>query len=78
MKPHKILPEVTNKVLVQSTNWVGDTVTMLPFLVALRKAFLDEQITVLADRWVSPILEAIRQWIEACMSLSLVACRSLR
>jgi ADP-heptose:LPS heptosyltransferase len=78
MKPEKVLPEVTNKVLVRSTNWVGDTVTMLPFLVALRKAFLDEQITVLADRWVSLILEAIRQWIEACMSLSLVACRSLR
>ncbi len=58
MKHHKISPDAIDKVLVRSANWVGDTVMMLPSLAALRKAFPDAQITVLANPWVSPILKA--------------------
>lgn len=57
MKRYKISPEAVDKVLVRSTNWVGDTVMMLPSLVALRKALPASQITVLASPWVTPIVE---------------------
>jgi heptosyltransferase-2 len=45
------------KILVRSSNWVGDTVMMLPSLVAVRRAFPDAGITVLANPWVMPLLE---------------------
>ena len=45
------------KILVRSSNWVGDTVMMLPSLVAVRKAFPDARITILANPWVVPLLE---------------------
>ena len=37
------------KILVRSSNWVGDTVMMLPSLVAVKKAFPDARITILAN-----------------------------
>ncbi len=46
------------KILVRSTNWVGDTVMMVPSLVALRRAFPHAQITVLANPWVITVLES--------------------
>ena len=54
---HSISPEGVDKILVRSTNWVGDTVMMLPSLVAVRKAFPRAQITVLANPWVVPLLK---------------------
>ncbi len=54
---HKISPEGIKKILVRSTNWVGDTVMMIPSLVAIRKSFPHAQITVLATPWVIPLLE---------------------
>ena len=54
---HKISPDEVKRILVRSTNWVGDTVMMLPSLVAVRKAFPRAEITVLANPWVLPLLE---------------------
>jgi len=54
---HSISPESVDKILVRSTNWVGDTVMMLPSLVVVRKAFPRAQITVLANPWVVPLLK---------------------
>lgn len=77
-----ISPETINKILVRSANWVGDTVMMLPSLVALRKAFPHAQVTVLANPWVIPllknhpavdrtlILDKGRGWLSACKELA--------
>jgi len=54
---HSISPESVDKILVRSTNWVGDTVMMLPSLVVVGKAFPRAQITVLANPWVVPLLK---------------------
>ena len=54
---HKISPDEIKRILVRSTNWVGDTVMMLPSLVAIRKTFPRAEITVLANPWVVPLLE---------------------
>ena len=54
---HKISPDEVKRILVRSTNWVGDTVMMLPSLVAVKKAFPRAEITVLANPWVLPLLE---------------------
>ena len=54
---HKISPDEVRRILVRSTNWVGDTVMMLPSLVAVRKAFPRAEVTVLANPWVLPLLE---------------------
>jgi heptosyltransferase-2 len=53
---HEISPEGITKILIRSTNWVGDTVMMIPALVAIRKSFPHAQITVLANPWVLPLL----------------------
>jgi len=47
-----ISPERVDKILVRSANWVGDTVMMLPSLVAVRKAFPHAQVTILTNPWV--------------------------
>ncbi|NOQ95235.1 MAG: lipopolysaccharide heptosyltransferase II, partial [Desulfobacterales bacterium] len=54
---HSISPENIDKILVRSTNWVGDTVMMLPSLAAVRRAFPHAQITVLANPWVVSLLK---------------------
>lgn len=54
---YKISTEGIKKILIRSTNWVGDTVMMIPSLVAIKKAFPHAQITVLATPWVIPLLE---------------------
>jgi heptosyltransferase-2 len=54
---HKISTEGISKILVRSTNWVGDTVMMMPSLVAIKKHFPHARITVLANPWVIPLLE---------------------
>lgn len=47
-----IKTEKVKNILVRGTNWVGDAVMSLPALVAIRKAFPDARITVLAKPWV--------------------------
>ena len=54
---HKISPYEIKRILVRSANWVGDTVMMLPSLVAVRETFPGAEITVLANPWVLPLLE---------------------
>jgi len=54
---HSISPENIDKILVRSTNWVGDTVMMLPSLAVVRRAFPHAQITVLANPWVVSLLK---------------------
>ncbi len=43
------------KILVRATNWVGDAVMSLPALQALRVAYPDAHIAVLARSWVADI-----------------------
>jgi len=54
---HKISNQEVRKILVRSANWIGDTVMMIPSLMALKKTFPHAQITVLAKPWVIPLLE---------------------
>ncbi|OQY15975.1 MAG: hypothetical protein B6I32_04715 [Desulfobacterium sp. 4572_20] len=54
---HKISNQEVRKILVRSANWIGDTVMMIPSLIALKKTFPHAQITVLASPWVIPLLE---------------------
>jgi heptosyltransferase-2 len=54
---HKISHEGITKILIRSTNWVGDTVMMIPSVAAIRKSFPHAQITVLATPWVMPLLQ---------------------
>ena len=43
------------KILVRATNWVGDAVMSLPALQAIRGAYPDAYIAVLARPWVADI-----------------------
>ncbi len=43
------------KVLVRGANWIGDAVMTLPALQALRRAFSEGHITVLAKPWVADV-----------------------
>lgn len=43
------------KTLLRATNWVGDVVLSLPALVALRRSFPDDPLTVLARPWVADL-----------------------
>jgi len=52
-----ISSEEIRKILVRSANWVGDTVMMIPSLMAIKEYFPHAQITVLATPWVTPLLE---------------------
>jgi heptosyltransferase-2 len=46
------------KILIKEVNWVGDTILTTPAIVALRTAFPNATITVLARPWVAPLLVA--------------------
>jgi len=46
-----------SRILVRTTNWVGDAVMTLPALEAVRENFPHSAITVLARPWVVPLLE---------------------
>jgi heptosyltransferase-2 len=39
------------RILIRSTNWVGDTVMTMPTIEAARKIFPQSSITVLAKPW---------------------------
>ena len=44
-----------NKILIRSTNWIGDAVMTLPAVAAIRKGFPNAEITILAKEWVAEI-----------------------
>ncbi len=48
-------PENPEKILVRSTNWVGDAVMTTPALRSLRMAYPDSEIVLLAYPWVSDV-----------------------
>lgn len=48
-------PETPRKILVRSTNWIGDAVMTTPALKSLRLAFPESEITLLAYPWVSDV-----------------------
>ena len=54
---HKISNHTVKKILVRSANWIGDTVMVIPSLIALKKNFPHAEITVLAKPWVIPLLK---------------------
>lgn len=55
----KLEPERIRRVLVKSTNWVGDGIMTLPALEALRRNLpQSSRVTVLARPWVAPLFEA--------------------
>ena len=45
------------RILIRSTNWVGDAVMTLPSLDAVRANFPESDITVLAKPWVEPVFK---------------------
>ena len=52
MYPFSENPE---KILVRSTNWIGDAVMTTPALRSLRMAYPDSEIVLLAYPWVSDV-----------------------
>lgn len=56
-RQHRIDPSGIRRILVRSTNWVGDAVMTLPALEALRHNFPDSTINVLARPWVAGLLQ---------------------
>lgn len=45
------------KLLIRSTNWIGDAIMTTPAVRAIRKNFPDTKISILAKPWVAPIFE---------------------
>ncbi len=50
-------PENIKRLLIRGTNWVGDSVMVLPALRKVRRTFSQAQITLLVVPWVSGIYE---------------------
>jgi heptosyltransferase-2 len=55
IKPIK--PEHIQRLLIRSTNWIGDAVMTTPAVRAIRKRFPDTHISLLAKPWVAPVFE---------------------
>lgn len=51
----KIDVERIRRILIRSTNWVGDSVMTLPAVEAVRENFPRARITVLCKPWVAPV-----------------------
>ncbi len=55
-----IIPiEISNikRLLIRSTNWIGDAVMTTPAVRAIRKNFPHARISILAKSWVAPVFE---------------------
>ena len=46
-----------NRILIRSTNWVGDAVMTIPAIEAVRENFPSSTLVVLARPWVAALLE---------------------
>ncbi|MDM8522950.1 lipopolysaccharide heptosyltransferase II [Desulfococcaceae bacterium HSG8] len=56
MKPYLKLKNA-RRLLIRSTNWIGDAVMTTPAVRMIRKNFPDAEITILAKPWVAPVFE---------------------
>lgn len=52
------LPEGIRKILVRSTNWIGDAVMTTPAVRTIRRNFPDAELTLLALPWVGDIFSS--------------------
>ncbi len=48
-------PSKIKRILIRSTNWVGDAILTTPAIRAVRKNFPDADISILAKPWVLPV-----------------------
>jgi heptosyltransferase-2 len=55
IKPIK--PEHIQRLLIRSTNWIGDAVMTTPAIRAIRKRFPNSYVSLLAKPWVMPVFE---------------------
>ena len=55
IKPIK--PEHIQRLLIRSTNWIGDAVMTTPAVRAIRKRFPNTHVSLLAKPWVVPVFE---------------------
>jgi heptosyltransferase-2 len=55
LESKKIDPDEIRRVLIRSTNWVGDAIMTTPAVRAVRKNFPRAEITILAKPWVAPV-----------------------
>lgn len=55
MKP---FPENPGKILIRSTNWIGDAIMTTPAVRTIRENFPDSDITLLALSWVADVFAA--------------------
>ncbi len=46
------------RLLIRSTNWIGDAVMTTPAVRAIRKNFPNAEISILAKPWVAPVFES--------------------
>lgn len=53
--PRPLNAEPPRKILVRTTNWIGDAVISLPALEALRRQFPEAEIVLLTKPWVSEV-----------------------
>lgn len=53
--PKPLETENIRRILIRSTNWVGDAVMTTPAVQAVRENFPDAEITILAKPWVTPV-----------------------
>jgi heptosyltransferase-2 len=44
-----------DRILIRSTNWVGDAILTTPAIRAVRKNFPDAEVSILAKPWVAPV-----------------------
>lgn len=53
----KLDPDTIRRILIRSTNWVGDAILTTPAIRAIRGNFPHSEITILAKPWVVPVFE---------------------
>ena len=46
-----------DRLLIRSTNWIGDAIMTIPAIRAVRKNFPDSDISILVKPWVAPVFE---------------------
>ncbi len=54
----KSLPQSPGKILIRSTNWIGDAIMTTPAVRTIRQNFPDADITLLALPWVADVFAA--------------------
>ena len=54
----KLLPEKPSKILIRSTNWIGDAIMTTPAVRSIRQNFPESEITLLALPWVADVFRS--------------------